>query len=123
MSEAEQQVLKEIIDQKPYLYLDVIQEELYQRTGGAKFYHGSTIWCTLKKKLRYSLQVVTERARQQDENEHNAYLEALEDIVFDTKILLTDINIGQRDVRHLCILHSLLAIISKSNTHSFLHVT
>jgi transposase len=88
MTLAELEVLQEIVDSYPYLYLDEIRQELYERTGGFNRYSDPTIWRALTKTLGYSLQVVTNRARQQDEEQRDAYLAALRDLVHDPKLVV-----------------------------------
>ena len=88
MTEEEQRVLEEIVKDYPYLYLDEISEQLYERTGCNKRYHDSTIWRTLKKKCKYSLQVVTERAKQQDQDELDEYHMALHEKVYDPSMVV-----------------------------------
>ena len=84
----EVQVLQRIIKQKPYLYLDEIQEELFVQTGRSRCYDCSTIWRVLRYQIKYSLQVVTDRAKQQDIEEQNNYLCALQEIVMDPKMAM-----------------------------------
>jgi hypothetical protein len=81
-TELDTQVLKEIIDDKPYLYLDEIQEELYLINGGRQMAR-STIWRKLVKRLGYSFQVVVSRALQEDDDERDAYIKKIKDIVYD----------------------------------------
>lgn len=54
--------LKNIIDDKPYLFLDEIQEKFHETTG--KYYSTSTIWRLLSEHLNYSVKVAFERAIQ-----------------------------------------------------------
>jgi hypothetical protein len=43
----------------------------------------NTIWRKLVKRLGYSLQVVVSRALQQDDDERDAYIKKIKDIVYD----------------------------------------
>jgi hypothetical protein len=81
-TELDTQVLKEIIDDKPYLYRDEIQEELYLLNGGKRLAR-NTMWRKLVKRLGYSLQVVVSWALQQDDEERDAYIKKIKDIVYD----------------------------------------
>jgi predicted metal-dependent RNase len=49
--------------------MDEIQDQLLERTGADKPYHSSTIWRALRKKIKYSLQVVTDISRDVDEEQ------------------------------------------------------
>ncbi|CAB9499819.1 unknown protein [Seminavis robusta] len=60
----DQDILKDIVDQEPQLYLDEIQERLAARTG--KAWTTSTIWRHLhSKRIGYSLKTAVHKARQQ----------------------------------------------------------
>jgi transposase len=63
-------VLRQIIDNQPQLYLDEIQEELYKETGVV--WHCSTIWRKLHT-IGYSLKLAVFRAKQQSQEEVDAY--------------------------------------------------
>mmetsp|Transcript_40444 Transcript_40444/g.45125 ORF Transcript_40444/g.45125 Transcript_40444/m.45125 type:complete len:252 (-) Transcript_40444:203-958(-) len=65
-------ILKQIVDDQPDLYLDEIQKEFMTRTG--RWFSQSWLWKKLCSECRYSLQVSTDRASQQDEEEREDYL-------------------------------------------------
>lgn len=77
-TQADRDVLRNIMDNNPQFYLDEFQDELFKRTG--KVFHTSTIWRQLQA-LNYSLKVAIRKASQQDQAEVDAYhyrlLEAL----------------------------------------------
>ena len=75
------QTLKEIVDEKPELYLDEIAVELIVRKDC--YLCLATIANTLKTRLDYSLQVYAETAIQRDETERIRYKEALNALVTD----------------------------------------
>ena len=65
INEIELQQLKNIIDNRPDLYLDEIALVFGVTTG--KYVHHSTLWRYITEHLNYSLQCLTERALQQSE--------------------------------------------------------
>jgi len=65
-------ILTQIVDDQPDLYLDEIQKEFMTRTG--RWFSQSWLWKKLCSECRYSLQVSTDRASQQDEEEREDYL-------------------------------------------------
>ena len=68
-------ILTHIVDDQPDLYLDEIQNEFMTRTG--RWFTQSCLWKKLCSECRYSLQVSTDRASQQDEEEREDYLRAI----------------------------------------------
>jgi len=80
-------ILKQIIDNHPSWYLDEIQAALLLRNGGKRF-APSLIWKKMKIELGYSLQVATIQARQQEEEELEAYLDRLHNVVYDPELLV-----------------------------------
>ena len=68
-------MLKSIVDLDPGLYLDEIVKRLEDILG--KKWNASLVWEKIRTKLEYSLQVVTDKALQQDENERSRYKAAL----------------------------------------------
>lgn len=74
-------ILQQIVDAHPYYYLDEIREHFFQETK-CRAYSDTTIWWVLRDKLNYSLQVVINRAKQQDLDEQWSYFAALHDIVY-----------------------------------------
>ena len=69
--------LKEIIDNYPDLYLDEIQDRMDE--AGAGWWSRTTVWKKLKEKLRYSLQVATDKSFVANQEEQEEYQKALED--------------------------------------------
>jgi len=80
-------LLKQIVDSKPHLFLDEIQEELTRLNGGRKF-HASAIWKKLKEEIAYSLQVVVERARQRNDEERESYTKKVIELIFDPALMV-----------------------------------
>ena len=73
----ETNILKAIIDSYPDLYLDEIQEEMYEADGG--WWSRTTLWRKLKEELRYSLQVATDKSFVANQEEQEEYQKALEE--------------------------------------------
>jgi hypothetical protein len=74
-----------IIHNKPWLYLDEIQEELlYERS---KFFHESNVWKMLDD-IDYSLQVLTEPTSQHDEAERLRYKIGVTKILLDPSMAI-----------------------------------
>ena len=67
--------LKMIVDENPDAYLDEITMYFGRETG--KFFHQSTIWKYMTNNLNYTLQSLTRRALQQDEESRRKFQEAL----------------------------------------------
>ena len=65
-------ILRELVEEMPWMYLDKMQDELYKRSG--KHFSITLIWFKLKKDLRFSLKVAFERASQWDEEERRDYV-------------------------------------------------
>ena len=92
--------LKQIIDEKPELYLDEIADKLVEERNC--YLSMSTISRVLKNQVGYSLQVCYEIARQRDEVERMRYKEALRVLVNDVAELVfidethKDRNAGRR---------------------------
>ena len=66
--------LKQLIENKPQLYLDEIQKQMRQQRG--KHWHVSLLWKELHRQ-NYSLKVAVNRAIQQNEHERYLYRERL----------------------------------------------
>ena len=81
VSDSVVETLKEIVDEKPELYLDEIAIELIVRKDC--YLSMATIARVLKTRLSYSLQVYAETAKQRDETERIRYKEALASLVTD----------------------------------------
>ena len=77
-TEGDEAVLKSIIEEECQLYLDEIQERLFEKTG--KVWATSTIWSHMHN-LNYSLKVAIHRASQQDEVEVNAFHSRMQDAI------------------------------------------
>lgn len=59
--------LQELVTEKPWLYLDELQEALFIQGGDLWLVNCSTIWRFLTNQLKWSLTVATGRAVQRDE--------------------------------------------------------
>lgn len=79
MPEDHAAVLRNIVDTQPQLYLEEISAELQEITGVK--YDDSTVWRVLTKRIKYSLQVVVDRAKQVDEQQREDYKNALHETV------------------------------------------
>lgn len=80
------QTLQNIVDQKPWLFLDEIVEELAKVKN--HYWDPSLVWKKLKEECNYSLQVATETAFQMNEEDRAQYLEAVEAAAFNPEMLL-----------------------------------
>ena len=92
-------MLKEIVDEHPALYLDEIQEHLFQRTG--RNWSTSYIWKKLKDEVGYSLQVATKQAIDRDEELRDEYLESVEEAVMylDQLVYIDETQKSRNDAR------------------------
>ena len=74
--------LKRIVDSQPQLYLDELQKALFHSTG--RLFSNSTIWRHLRS-IKYSLKNAVFRAKQQKEEEVNAYHRRINDRLYHPK--------------------------------------
>ena len=88
--------LKEIINNNPEYYLDEIAVELVKKVG--VYLPFSTFYKTITKRLKYSLQVCYEAAKQRNEMERRRYKEALQIVVKDPRQVLV-IDEAHKDKR------------------------
>ena len=65
-------ILRDLVEEMPWMYLDEIQDELYKQTR--KCFSTSLIWYKLRKDIKFSLKVAFERASQWDEEERRDYI-------------------------------------------------
>ena len=72
-------VLKSIVDDNPDLYLDEIQDEFLNLTG--EWWCASKLWKELVSSCNYSLQITTERAYKEDDEERQRFLQRLRDVI------------------------------------------
>ena len=72
-------VLKSIVDDNPDLYLDEIQDEFLNLTG--EWWSASKLWKELVSSCDYSLQITTERAYKEDDEERQRFLQRLRDVI------------------------------------------
>ena len=88
--------LREIINNNPEYYLDEIAVELVKKVG--VYLPLSTIYKTITKRLKYSLQVCYEAAKQRNEMERRRYKAALQVVVKDPRQVLV-IDEAHKDKR------------------------
>ena len=88
--------LREIINNNPEYYLDEIAVELVKKVG--VYLPFSTFYKTITKRLKYSLQVCYEAAKQRNEMERRRYKEALQIVVKDPRQVLV-IDEAHKDKR------------------------
>jgi len=80
------EILRSIVKDHPEFFLDEIQEEFKRRTNGARK-SASSIWKRLDQ-IGYSLQMVTYVAAERDAAERRSYLDCINRIVEDPKMLI-----------------------------------
>jgi len=79
-------VLKLIVDNEPWLYLDEIQNSLYLDTG--THFSLSTVSRKLRHTLDYSLKLISDKAIQQSKFERDSYIEGRAKVVKDPKMCI-----------------------------------
>ena len=91
--------LKSIVDDKPYLFLDEIQDKLQKYRG--KRFLAKEIWKKLTINFNYSLKVAFEKALQKNEEERKAYLMTRQQLLknLEMAIFIDETQKGQQAAR------------------------
>ena len=92
---AELAILKQIVDNRPDLFLDEIAVVFGVQTG--KFFHHTTLWRYITNHLNYSLQSLTERAAQQCEATRAEFKYTLDLVLHEKPELLVLVDETHRD--------------------------
>ena len=80
------EILRGIVDRHPEYYLDEFVDALHDETG--ILFAPTTVWRALHDKLEYSLKVVSERAKNQNEGERRGFKRMLRYYVKDVRQIL-----------------------------------
>lgn len=78
--------LKRIIDRRPDLYLDEIQDQFHLETG--ELWSTSYLWRKLQVECGYSLQVATDRSTRRQQEDIDAFFDDLNRMVSDPSMLV-----------------------------------